>query len=141
MSKLKPCPFCGSENIDVSPSISSNHYDDTNCFDCGASAPTSGGDMTWNNRVEDTRIAELEAQIVRLERFTKKQAKQLEVCAGKGRQDVYIPPKGTQFSHKVADEFWRVWELNGTYSQHGYYESTWMAIWAALKVDAPKEQQ
>ncbi len=87
------------------------------------------------------RIAELEAQIVRLERFTKKQAKQLEVCAGKGRQDVYIPPKGTQFSHKVADEFWRVWELNGTYSQHGYYESTWMAIWAALKVDAPKEQQ
>ncbi len=34
--------------------------------------------------------------------------------------------------HEAADEFWRVWNEVGEPHKHGYYESTWMAINAAL---------
>ena len=34
-------------------------------------------------------------------------------------------------THKAADAFWRYWEENG--EKHGYYESTWGAINAALQ--------
>ncbi len=53
------------------------------------------------------------------------------------RKDINIPPEGRQFSHEAAEEFWRVWNENGETHKHGFYESTWMAIWAALKVDNP----
>jgi hypothetical protein len=85
-------------------------------------------------------IISLEAELERAKRFSKKQGRQLELCAGKSqlkeREDTFIPPKGTQFSQDAADEFWRVWNENGPTCKHGYYESTWMAIWAALKVNA-----
>ncbi len=34
--------------------------------------------------------------------------------------------------HHVADAFWKSWAINGEPHKHGYYESTWMAIHAAL---------
>ena len=36
--------------------------------------------------------------------------------------------------HKAADAFWKYWNENGETHKHGYYESTWGAINAALKV-------
>jgi len=36
--------------------------------------------------------------------------------------------------HEAADAFWRYWEENGVPHKHGYYESTWGAINAALSV-------
>jgi hypothetical protein len=36
--------------------------------------------------------------------------------------------------HKAADAFWKYWEENGETHKHGYYESTWGAINAALRV-------
>ena len=36
--------------------------------------------------------------------------------------------------HKAADAFWQYWRENGETHKHGYYESTWGAINAALKV-------
>jgi hypothetical protein len=37
-------------------------------------------------------------------------------------------------SHKAADAFWKYWEENGETHKHGYYESTWGAINAALRM-------
>ncbi len=34
--------------------------------------------------------------------------------------------------HHVADAFWKYWRENGETHKHGYYESTWGAIFAAL---------
>ena len=34
-------------------------------------------------------------------------------------------------AHEAADAFWKTWEEN--HGKHGYYESTWMAINAAIK--------
>ncbi len=34
--------------------------------------------------------------------------------------------------HEAADAFWRYWVENGVPHKHGYYESTWGAINAAL---------
>ena len=39
--------------------------------------------------------------------------------------------------HHVADAFWKCWKENGETHKHGYYESTWMSIRAAL--DAARE--
>ena len=36
-------------------------------------------------------------------------------------------------THKAVDAFWRVWMEVGEPHKHGVYESTWMAIDAALK--------
>lgn len=36
--------------------------------------------------------------------------------------------------HKAADAFWKYWRENGETHKHGYYESTWGAINAALSV-------
>ncbi len=35
--------------------------------------------------------------------------------------------------HKAADAFWKYWKENGETHKHGYYESTWGAINAALR--------
>ena len=44
--------------------------------------------------------------------------------------------------HQVADTFWRVWNENGEPHKHGFYESTWMAIDAALaELDKETAQQ
>lgn len=38
-------------------------------------------------------------------------------------------------THEAADAFWKYWEENGETHKHGYYESTWGAINAALNAD------
>ena len=55
---------------------------------------------------------------------------------GKGRRydwrkvmKVYLNP-----THEAADAFWEYWKSNGETHKHGYYESTWGAINAALAV-------
>lgn len=35
---------------------------------------------------------------------------------------------------EAADAFWEYWEENGETQRHGYYEATWGAINAAIKV-------
>jgi NMD protein affecting ribosome stability and mRNA decay len=61
MSELKPCPFCGGEDIRTEPGINLNY-----CDKCSAEANIEH----WNTRpIEDAlnkRIAELEAEIERL---------------------------------------------------------------------------
>ena len=37
-------------------------------------------------------------------------------------------------THEAADAFWDYWERCGSTHEHGYYESTWGAINAALAV-------
>jgi hypothetical protein len=37
-------------------------------------------------------------------------------------------------THEAADAFWAFWRENGETHKHGYYESTWGAINAALRV-------
>jgi hypothetical protein len=41
-------------------------------------------------------------------------------------------------THEAADAFWKYWRENGDTHKHGYYESTWGAINAALNASAPK---
>ena len=36
-------------------------------------------------------------------------------------------------AHAAADAFWKYWRENGETHKHGYYESTWGAINAALR--------
>lgn len=43
--------------------------------------------------------------------------------------ELAITPTG-----EAADAFWRYWKANGETHKHGYYESTWGAINAALRV-------
>ena len=42
-------------------------------------------------------------------------------------EDIFIKP-----THECADAFWQYWEENGETHKHGYYESTWGAINAAI---------
>ncbi len=51
---------------------------------------------------------------------------ELEATANRFPQG-YIKPE-----HAVADAFWKYWEENGETHKHGYYESTWGAINAAI---------
>ena len=48
MIKLKPCPFCGSDNLIVEENIS------VVCLECGATGPLhdsiDGADWDWNTR-------------------------------------------------------------------------------------------
>lgn len=41
----------------------------------------------------------------------------------------YIHP-----THEAADAFWKYWKENGETGKHGYYESTWGAINAAINI-------
>lgn len=42
--------------------------------------------------------------------------------------------------HHVADAFWESWKQNGVPHKHGYYESTWIALRAAIRAaTAPGE--
>ena len=41
-------------------------------------------------------------------------------------------------THEAADAFWKYWRANGETHHHGYYESTWGAINAALNVSLDK---
>jgi hypothetical protein len=44
-----------------------------------------------------------------------------------------VPPRACiKPTHEAADAFWRHWRENGETHKHGYYESTWGAINAAL---------
>ena len=36
-------------------------------------------------------------------------------------------------THEAADAFWASWRENGETHRHGYYESTWRAVNAAIK--------
>lgn len=49
------------------------------------------------------------------------------VSAMERRHRIFINPE-----HEAADAFWRYWKENGETHKHGYYESTWGAINAAL---------
>lgn len=42
-------------------------------------------------------------------------------------------------SMEAVDAFWDYWKENGETHRHGYYESTWGAINAALSVKTTKE--
>lgn len=52
---LKPCPFCGSDDIDESFSLQNNGYMGTGCMTCGASTECKEDKQeaakTWNTRV------------------------------------------------------------------------------------------
>lgn len=41
-------------------------------------------------------------------------------------------------THEAADAFWKYWRENGDTHKHGYYESTWGAINAALNASQAK---
>ena len=58
------------------------------------------------------------------------------VSAMEGRR-LWLKP-----SHEAADAFWKYWRENGETHHHGYYESTWGAINAAIEVAGlePKER-
>jgi|GEM_PF-4605694 len=45
--------------------------------------------------------------------------------------------------HAAADAFWEYWRENGETHRHGYYESTWGAINAAIKAAGvvPREHE
>lgn len=43
-----------------------------------------------------------------------------------------VPRACIKPTHEAADAFWRYWRENGETHKHGYYESTWGAINAAL---------
>ncbi len=66
-------------------------------------------------RVEEltSQLAERDREITRLREEAKSTKKRLQ-------------------QHHVADAFWKSWALNGETHRHGYYESTWMAIHAAI---------
>jgi len=53
--------------------------------------------------------------------------------AGRSNEPVALNVKHPD-CHKAADAFWSYWKANGDTHKHGYYESTWGAINAALKL-------
>ena len=69
MAKLKPCPFCGSTNIQYLISGHFQPWDDAemrlwyhcSCYDCGAETDTGGcrtmkeATQAWNRRLHEQR--------------------------------------------------------------------------------------
>jgi Lar family restriction alleviation protein len=61
MTKLKPCPFCGSDDIEITRQP---EFDDSSkvkvgrCMDCGTYGPwtNNNADELWNKRVEHLNI-------------------------------------------------------------------------------------
>ena len=51
---------------------------------------------------------------------------QLELTKG-------LQPNYFHDSHKAVDAFWKVWNEVGEPHKHGVYESTWMALRAAIE--------
>jgi hypothetical protein len=49
-----------------------------------------------------------------------------------------VPPNACPPTHEAADAFWKYWRENGETHKHGYYESTWGAINAALRTAVTK---
>ncbi len=51
---LKPCPFCGSDDLDVATADSADVLWSVWCEDCGAEGPNEptvpAAEMSWNNR-------------------------------------------------------------------------------------------
>jgi len=43
-------------------------------------------------------------------------------------------------THEAADAFWKYWRENGETHKHGYYESTWGAINAALNASTSAKE-
>lgn len=56
MSELKPCPFCGSNNVDLSGYLNGRYYD-VACMACEAKGPVAqladGAAEAWNRRQHD----------------------------------------------------------------------------------------
>ncbi len=48
--------------------------------------------------------------------------------------DEFVENNQINPTHETADAFWSYWKENGETHKHGYYESTWGAINAALKI-------
>lgn len=59
--KLKPCPFCGSENLDVASTNEHAHW--IVCDDCDASAASgetlAEGVSKWNRRAQPKSVRRL----------------------------------------------------------------------------------
>jgi len=50
-----------------------------------------------------------------------------------------VPPRSCiNPTHEAADAFWSHWRMCGEQMRHGYYESTWGAINAALAASGTK---
>lgn len=59
----------------------------------------------------------------------------LEKAKEAGRREAHAPEgePAIRPTEEAANAFWRYWKLNGVTHRHGFYESTWGAINAALR--------
>jgi len=98
-------------------------------------------DLAVENEEQDAEIAALREQLAQdTERFRiieengLKLAAELERLESQvGRMPVWTPTrKCVKPEEKVAHAFWEYWRENGETHKHGYYESTWGAINAAI---------
>ena len=66
--KIKPCPFCGSTQVDIFASFGdaepNQNYMNVECLSCGAQGATKLGEAlaiaAWNNRAAGQLIADTE---------------------------------------------------------------------------------
>ena len=84
MSGLKACPFCGGENIQI---ICDFH---PRCEKCGAIQKFVAGTNpteVWNIRATDSKIAELEKQVLELSKQKSHLIKTVKAAYNEGYQD------------------------------------------------------
>lgn len=62
---MKPCPFCGSTNIDAAFGLDGEGHVNAGCMDCGASGPDCNSERpsaaadAWNARISSTSDADM----------------------------------------------------------------------------------
>lgn len=80
--------------------------------------PVDDYQCCYTHNALTSQLATLTAEVERLRQ---------EKAAG------WVPSKACVVpTHEAADAFWKYWRENGETHKHGYYESTWGAINAAL---------
>lgn len=84
--KPDPCPFCGGMDIRA---CTGSRYAWGKCVGCRAEGPMIEGTepeaiAAWNARSPSPRVAELEAEVARLERFLSRAFDVLDQMAGEG---------------------------------------------------------
>ena len=116
------CGKCGFELIQSSinmgsGAVTTDNKNDTKCLNCNVIMWR----VTWQSVAEKGM-----ASIDELFEDNKNKAAQLELTKG-------LQPNYFHDSHKAVDAFWKVWNEVGEPHKHGVYESTWMALRAAIE--------
>ena len=113
------------------------HHDCTrSCWFVSASSNPKRGDSSGDKgemMAELQNQADRSAIFVNRQKQTQKRLKEMQKQLQRIKNVCLNVTESGDSCHQAADAFWDYWKENGETHKHGYYESTWGAINAALR--------